>query len=676
MNSSQLVHLLIQQTWQVAMLACLVWIVTRYIGRDRAHLKHMLWALVLIKCLTPPMWSSPMGLFSLGADYVARWNLSASSANQERKPIESIFAKDVTTVVRVDSNRTALPSSPLEAPQGSEVWWSRIISSCLGIWIVGCLGFFGVTILRWRVFIREVVRTEVPATEQLQMCVQRLKHKLEVRRRVRVKVVRGLLGPAVFGLWSPTILLPLAIVDGRSNKELEPLIAHEMVHIRRGDLWLALIQVLACSLGWFHPLVWLASRRLTIESERCCDEETIARLKCQPATYARSLLDVLEWKHLLRVAPALPGVRPVDITSSRLERIMRLGQGCRRRSPWWIHAVAIVCGAMVLPGARYLEAQTSPSPETVLILAQPTPVKPELATEELLMLPLSMVRTEAQDRDVDVSLVQVDVQIFQTLASSELAKHFEGVSVESRGRAIPILSDLPYLGRLFKRQPVLILSSDESITLVEKVITPSQPICLSSPSLLIPSGIDGTIEISASPSQDEAEVAGITLEIQPTVIDKGLLRVSLELTKTNSTSQGDGTQLAADDVVPWTVHSTVEMAPSQTMVIASQPNDKGILDLVLVNVSIPKSDHSVAGAKPISKIEEGNVLWISTGDGDAAAGTGHPFVVRDGRIHLPLLPPLSVAGLTLEEAKKLIAETYQRVLGAAKAPAIQAKILR
>ncbi len=67
-------------------------------------------------------------------------------------------------------------------------------------------------------------------------------------------------------------MLPQAIIEGRSEQELEPLIAHEMVHVRRGDLWFALIQALACSIGWFHPMVWLASRRLTIESERCCDE--------------------------------------------------------------------------------------------------------------------------------------------------------------------------------------------------------------------------------------------------------------------------------------------------------------------------------------------------------------------------------------------------------------------
>lgn len=676
MSSPTLLHLLMQQTWQVAMLACLVGIVTRWIGRDRAHLKHMLWALVLIKCLTPPMWSSPMGLFSRGTDFAVRWNATTFSVNPEVKSNAASDVVKVTTLARVDSNRAAVPERPLDAGNLSQLWWNRLVLLGVGVWIMGGLGLLLIAMVRWTILMREVARTEVPVPKEVGMCVRQLNQKLGVRRRVSVRVVGGLLGPSVFGLWNPTILLPMALVEGRSAKHLEPLIAHEMVHIRRGDLWFALIQVLACCLGWFHPMVWLASRRLTIESERCCDEETIARLKCQPATYARSLLDVLEWKHLLRVAPALPGVRPVDITSSRLERIMRLGQGCRRRSPWWIHAVAILCGAMVLPGARYLEAQNSPRGESIFIVAQPAVVTQEIGTEGLVRLPLSVLADAHQEVNANESLVQVDVQIYQTLATSELTMRFDGSKVESQGRAIPILSDLPYLGRLFKTQRVLILSSDESHAFVEQIVTPSHSICLSSPSLIVASGNDGTIKFGANAKQEASNEAEINLVITPTVVDNGMLRISLEMTKTSSPSQENATKTATSEDLPWTMQSTLNVAPNQTMVIASQPNSHGVLEVVLVQVSLPKADHSVAESKPISKIEEGQVLWISTGNGEEADGNGHPFIVRDGRIHLPLLPPLTVAGLTLEEATKLMAETYQRVLGAAKAPSINAKILR
>lgn len=184
-----------------------------------------------------------------------------------------------------------------------------------------------------------------------------LANRLGIRKRIGLLVTSSRIGPAVIGIWKPLILLPAAVVQGKTAKELEPILAHELVHVRRGDLWVGLAQVLSQSLWWFHPLVWLANRFLTRDAERCCDEEVIAELRCSPAQYARSLLNVLELKRTLQPVPAFPGVRPVDITTRRLERIMKLGQGSHKRTPWWCSLLMVLVAAMVLPGAPWTAAK-------------------------------------------------------------------------------------------------------------------------------------------------------------------------------------------------------------------------------------------------------------------------------------------------------------------------------
>ena len=74
----ELLSLLITQTWQVTVLIAVVWITTRYLVRQRPHLAHALWLLVLIKCLTPPVFSSPTGAFS----WLGQATGSSSSATQ------------------------------------------------------------------------------------------------------------------------------------------------------------------------------------------------------------------------------------------------------------------------------------------------------------------------------------------------------------------------------------------------------------------------------------------------------------------------------------------------------------------------------------------------------------------------------------------------------------------
>jgi hypothetical protein len=76
----------------------------------------------------------------------------------------------------------------------------------------------------------------------------------------------------------------------------------------------------------------------------------LSRLGYPPAGYARTLLDVLRWRHALRPVFAAPGVRPYDVTRERLELIMNADD----RTGWFplLARVAVAAFALaVLPGA-------------------------------------------------------------------------------------------------------------------------------------------------------------------------------------------------------------------------------------------------------------------------------------------------------------------------------------
>lgn len=388
MMSDQIFSALVQQTWQVALLAAVVWVATRLFAKDRPHLAHALWALVLIKCIVPPVWGSSISPFSwlssssaisqqLPAEYpiAASVELAAVQENSLAAAVESSPANSVKTLVTEQqsaeiparSKSPAIETLSKAFPMTTEPGKKRIQqeanagfsmkSVVLSGWLAGVVVGLLATVIRFGLFIAWLRRSAAANDTQIDNVVQQLAKRLNIKRPVRVAVLKNSVGPAVLGVIRPTILLPAAIVAGKSALELEPLLAHELIHVRRGDLWWAMLQTLATSLFWFHPLVWLASRAVTRESERSCDEETVACLGCPPAVYARGLLEVLEQKHLLHVAPALPGVRPVDVTTARLERVMRLGNGIHSRTPVWTWALLLVCSASVLPGAKLIWAQ-------------------------------------------------------------------------------------------------------------------------------------------------------------------------------------------------------------------------------------------------------------------------------------------------------------------------------
>lgn len=371
--TTDLLYIAWAQLWQVTLLTLLIALPVHWLGRNRPHLAHALWLVVLAKCLTPPLWSSPGGMFCwlqptagvVRAENAAARLLpiptavdSAAARGNEvvvhvRRPDKRKRSQVANRDVPVDAAFQAIESPAEPADRHRTDWRGRVAAVLACIWLTGFSLIAAAAAWRWCRCWRMLLAAGRIDDPQLDALLARLSKQLGIHCRVRLLISRSRVGPAVIGILRPTVILPVVVVNGKLPHQLEPILAHELLHVRRGDLWIGLLQTLAHAVWWFHPLVWIVNRLITREAERCCDEQVIGELGCPPAAYARSLLDVLSLKRSLKVVPAFPGVRPVEVTSKRLERIMQLGQGCRRRTPWWCWLVLLMLAAVALPGAAF-----------------------------------------------------------------------------------------------------------------------------------------------------------------------------------------------------------------------------------------------------------------------------------------------------------------------------------
>lgn len=397
------------QIWQVTLVAAAVAVFTRVFCRTRPHLAYVLWLVVLIKCLTPPFWSSPTGLFSWASRgeaptaqkteetasnrKVERATHSAATMEQEATEgtektanersavasensvtsfpaeagtptasssgVATLTAAEKESISSHDETRRDAASTIAAPPHPSGLLRANIVAALFIAWLAGFIIYaIGVlwTMRGWR----RVFRATTPGQDEgLTALATDLARRLGVRPRVRLRFSSEPLGPVAIGWLRPTILLPKALVSMRSLAEIEPLLAHELIHIRRGDALVGLLQIVTQALWWFHPLVWWANRQITRERERSCDEEVIAGLNCEPGRYARGLLDVLELKHQIRPLAALPGVRPFDITKQRLEHIMHPAPRFHKRPPrrYWL---ILPAGFLLLAPAAALSRSDEP----------------------------------------------------------------------------------------------------------------------------------------------------------------------------------------------------------------------------------------------------------------------------------------------------------------------------
>ena len=121
---------------------------------------------------------------------------------------------------------------------------------------------------------------------------ERLMAKLNIRGAVTVLESALVQVPTAMGWLKPVVLLPAQAMTGLSMAQIDALVAHELAHIKRHDYLVNLLQSAIETLLFYHPAVWLLSRRIRHERELCCDDMAIAACGDDRLTYASALADL------------------------------------------------------------------------------------------------------------------------------------------------------------------------------------------------------------------------------------------------------------------------------------------------------------------------------------------------------------------------------------------------
>ena len=95
--------------------------------------------------------------------------------------------------------------------------------------------------------------------------------------------------PMLIGFFRPMILLPSEhLPDGDARF----ILAHELTHFRRKDLWKKLLFLMVRCAHWFNPIVYLLNRDFSRWLETSCDEQVVSSLdRDQRKEYGRLLID-------------------------------------------------------------------------------------------------------------------------------------------------------------------------------------------------------------------------------------------------------------------------------------------------------------------------------------------------------------------------------------------------
>jgi beta-lactamase regulating signal transducer with metallopeptidase domain/regulation of enolase protein 1 (concanavalin A-like superfamily) len=377
---TQITDYLLTQSWQIAVLVVVIGATNLALRNRSAHVRYLLWLIVLAKCLVPPLLTIPLAI-------LPQATLPEPIVESPYRDPAIDFEMEITPV---DDAPLSLPSTFAAAPQPivADAVPRLTAPQWLGIgWIAGVTVFILAAVIK-------ALRTELWLRRQRKPLPVKLKSEIEdllscfkVRTLPKVWLVEGIGQPFVWGVLRGSIYLPGNFIKVNSSENRRGVLGHELSHVLRFDTVVNLLQVISQAIFWFHPFVWWANKRIRAEREKCCDEMAIACLSAKAKDYSTAIVNILITEHKsTRPVPSLAVAGPVKNIEERIKTMTKPGKKFYKR-PSLMAAMAVLLLALLsVPATFVLTARAQRAEPAALPAAEN---EPDASTIDIIDVPYS-----------------------------------------------------------------------------------------------------------------------------------------------------------------------------------------------------------------------------------------------------------------------------------------------
>lgn len=251
---------LLHSLWQGLALALITALILVFTSKSSAKLRYNLLISGLI-------------LFAISSSFsfVYEWQKSTQTDFETLRPVTP-FVHDQ----QIQTNVSLTGAEPVDLIQKAVQYFSGYAPTIVLIWfLVICAR--SVQLFAGLYSIKRIRNTQVsPAGVYWENRVKALALQFGITQVVQI-VQSGIVKvPMVVGHLKPLILVPIGLINGLSEKEVEAIICHELAHIKRRDYLINILQSLMEIVFFFNPAVLWLSKLIREERESCCDDMTIS----------------------------------------------------------------------------------------------------------------------------------------------------------------------------------------------------------------------------------------------------------------------------------------------------------------------------------------------------------------------------------------------------------------
>lgn len=252
--------------------------------RYAARWKYLIWIFLALRLLVP--FSGANGRYVM--DRMSQMKVQMISEENDTNNSTDISTPYRRIVVEIPAQMT----TPIKASSEKNQAGITMLDIVALVWIIGSLIFIAVHLISYSHYKRQVIKKGRMIKEACILSQMfQLKRELHIKRTVCVMEYYEAESPMIIGFIKPVLVLPK---EQYSSEDLFFILKHELVHLKRGDVYLKLLFVTANAVHWFNPLIWIMQKEAVIDMELSCDERvTQGTSYALRKAYTETLLSML-----------------------------------------------------------------------------------------------------------------------------------------------------------------------------------------------------------------------------------------------------------------------------------------------------------------------------------------------------------------------------------------------
>jgi len=306
----------------VSLLIVIILIIRRPFARlFGANAAYALWCLPLIRLVMPGL--------SIPQSWLPKPLQPISEPRPNLEVMPDIGAAPINfPAIVVESSETAV--------EHTLPWESIAISIWLGVAVL----WLAVQLYQQYRFKAKLRSESTVLGDALKLEMVQAAQRVGLRKTPLVRVSEENTGPFVTGVFRPLIILPRNFEQTFDLQQRHFALVHEFAHIKRCDLWVALVTLIFRAINWPNPLVHYAAHKLRSDQEAACDA-FVVKVTGGDSThsYAETLVKAVrqEMKKLLNFGVADP--LTLGMGHPVAERLETLGRA--RPTTWRSRSLAL-----------------------------------------------------------------------------------------------------------------------------------------------------------------------------------------------------------------------------------------------------------------------------------------------------------------------------------------------